>query len=127
VAEIVIAREVFDRLRQATGGNAGVLEELCRDYIAEARSTLGRLQQALAEQNAVELRERAHYLKGSSMMIGARALSQCCAVLELMGRDGKLGEAGPMLDQISAALKSVEAELKKELGPDALPSDESAA
>ena len=127
VAEIVLAREVFDRLRQATGGSAGVLEELCRDYVTEARATLGQLRQALAERNASEFREHAHYLKGSSMMIGAKTLAQCCAALEQMGRDSSLDNAAPMLELACAALRSVEAELTKELGPTALPSREAAA
>lgn len=127
VAEVVIAREIFDRLRQATAGDPAVLTELCGEYIAEARATITKLQQALAEGNAPEFRERAHYLKGSSMMIGARQLSQCCAALEQMGRDSDLTAAEPALQQTIAALKAVEDELIQDLGPIALPAEGSAA
>ena len=127
VSEPVIAREIFDRLRQATANDPEVLTELCRDYIAEARVTMLQLQEALAHGDAAQFRERAHYLKGSSMMIGARNLSQSCATLELMGRDANLAAAGTELDNAGAALKEVETTLSLELGPTVLPGEGSAA
>ena len=127
MAETVLAREVFDRLRQATAGDSGVLAELCREYVSEARATLVNLRKALSEGNAAEFRERAHYLKGSSMMIGARHLSQYCATLEEMGKKSDLTAAPPVLEQAAAALRAVEEELTRELGPVALPAEGSAA
>jgi len=127
VAEAVLAREIFDRLRQATAGDTGVLAELCSEFIAEARATIGNLENALAENNAAEFRERAHYLKGSSLMIGAQQLSQYCAILEQMGRDSDLASAKTVLDQTVAALKVVEEELAKDVGPVVLPAEGSAA
>lgn len=125
--EPVIAREIFDRLRQATANSPGVLEELCHDYVAEARLALLQLGDALAQGDAGQVRERAHYLKGSSMMIGARELSQCCATLEQMGRDCDLTGAETQLERTRAALKGVETELSQQLGPTVLPNEGSAA
>jgi HPt (histidine-containing phosphotransfer) domain-containing protein len=127
VTDTILAREIFGRLRQATAGNQEILAELCHDYIVEARSTIVRLRQALARTDAPELRERAHYLKGSSMMIGARELAQCCGRLEQMGRDGDLSEAEAALEQTVTALRAVEEELTKEVGPVPLPAEGSAA
>jgi two-component system, sensor histidine kinase and response regulator len=127
VGEVVIAREVFDRLRQATAGDTGVLAELCREYVSEARITIVNLRHALSEGNAAELRERAHYLKGSSLMIGARHLSQYCATLEQMGKDSNLAAAEPVLEQAISALRAVEEELARDLGSVALPAEGSAA
>jgi HPt (histidine-containing phosphotransfer) domain-containing protein len=123
--EVILAQEVFERLRQATAGDPPVLVELCRDYVTEARSTIEKLRQSLADGDAAEVRERAHYLKGSSMMIGARSLSQCCAALEQMGRDSDLEAAEPALDRIAVALRAVEEELMKRLGSMAFPAYES--
>ena len=127
MSEPALARDIFERLRQATANQPDVLAELCREYVSEARNTLVQIQQALAQGDARQLRERAHYLKGSSMMIGARDLSSCCARLELMGRDAELAAAAPELARAAAALKTVEAELLRELGPMALPEQGSAA
>jgi HPt (histidine-containing phosphotransfer) domain-containing protein len=127
VSEPVLAREIFDRLRQATANNPEMLTELCRDYVSEARVALAQIGEALAQLNAGRLRERAHYLKGSSMMIGARELSQCCATLEQMGRDSELATGEAELARAVAALKTVEAELSQEFGPVVLPEQGSAA
>ena len=125
--EPVIAREIFDRLREATANSPDVLEELCRDYVAEARLALSQLGEAVAQRDAGQVRERAHYLKGSSMMIGARDLSQCCATLEQMGRDSDLTAAETQLERTREALKGVETELSRQLGPTVLPKEGSAA
>ena len=101
-----IAADIFDRLRGATAKDPAVLEELCRDYLSEAYSTLTHLREALAQQDAARFRDRAHYLKGSSMMLGAKALSQQCARLEGMGRDGDLSAAAEALEAAVAALSS---------------------
>jgi HPt (histidine-containing phosphotransfer) domain-containing protein len=127
VSEPALARDVFQRLRQATANQPDVLAELCRDYVSEARNTLGEMRSALVQADTRQLRERAHYLKGSSMMIGARDLSGCCARLEQMGRDAQLAGADSELVRATAALKTVEAELLRELGPAALPDAGSAA
>jgi HPt (histidine-containing phosphotransfer) domain-containing protein len=127
VSEPVLAKEIFDRLRQATANSPEVLTELCRDYVFEARKTIAQIGDALSRGDAAQLRERAHFLKGSSMMIGARELSQCCATLEQMGRDSMLATAEAELARATAALKNVEAELSREFGPIVLPEEGSAA
>jgi HPt (histidine-containing phosphotransfer) domain-containing protein len=127
VSEAALARDTFERLRQATANQPDVLAELCRDYVSEARNTLEQIRKALAAADARQVRERAHYLKGSSMMIGARDLSGCCARLEQMGRDDELAATDLELARATAALQAVEAELLRELGPMALPEQGSAA
>ena len=127
MTDAVIVRDIFDRLRQATAGDPNVLVELCREYVAEARSTIGRLREALAQGDAAQVRDRAHYLKGSSMMIGAEDLWQCCATLERMGKDADLTAAQAALERTLVALRAVEEELAKEFGSVAWPAEGSAA
>ncbi|HZL66683.1 MAG TPA: Hpt domain-containing protein [Candidatus Limnocylindrales bacterium] len=122
-----ITSDVFERLRQATASRPAELVELCRDYLTEARQTLAQLRNAFTLKQANELRNRAHYLKGSSMVMGAIVVTQCCASLEAMGRNGDFGEAGRMLDQLSTALDAVEQEYVNRLGPDVLPAKGPAA
>lgn len=104
-----------------------MLAELCRDYLIEARTTVVQLREALAKGDAAAVRDRAHYLKGSSMMLGAQEVSQGCAALEAMGRDSNLTEAEPALENVSSALTKVEAVLAEVVGPAALPAEGSAA
>lgn len=123
----ILNSAVFERLQQATASQPAVLEELCRDYLAEARLTLAQLREAIDQNDSGAVRERAHYLKGSSMMLGARQLSQACAMLERMGRDGQLSGAESALQETVAALKEVETELAEIVGPKVLPAEGSAA
>jgi HPt (histidine-containing phosphotransfer) domain-containing protein len=123
----VLNRDIFARLQQATAGQPDVLAELCRDYLAEARTTVAQLRAAVAKGDAAAVRDRAHYLKGSSMMLGAQEVSQGCAALEAMGRDSNLTEAELVLQDLSTALKKVEAVLAEVVGPAALPAEGSAA
>jgi HPt (histidine-containing phosphotransfer) domain-containing protein len=118
---------VFERLQQATASQPAVLAELCRDYLTEARSTLAQLHDAIDRGDSTAVRERAHYLKGSSMMLGAQDLTQVCATLEKMGRDSDLTGARSALEGASKALKEVETELAEIVGPAVLPAEGSAA
>jgi HPt (histidine-containing phosphotransfer) domain-containing protein len=126
VTDNLIASEVFERLQQMMASRPMELVELCRDYFTEARQTLAQLRNAVALKQAGELRNRSHYLKGSSMVIGAVGVTQCCASLEAMGKTGDFSDTGPMLDRLSVALDSVEQEFVKRLGPDVLPAKGSA-
>jgi HPt (histidine-containing phosphotransfer) domain-containing protein len=93
----------------------------------EARTTLPQLQAAAASQKAEEIHNRAHYLKGSSLMLGAKKVVQCCVTLDEMGRAGDFSSMRQILEETAAALNEVEAELGKRLGPEALPAAGSAA
>lgn len=123
----VLNRDIFDRLKSSTAAQPAVLAELCRDYLTEAQATVVQLREAMAQQNAARIRDRAHYLKGSSMMLGAREVSEACASLEMMGRSSNLAGAGSALEDIAAALQRVEAELARIVGPSVLPAEGSAA
>lgn len=95
--------------------------DLCREYLTEAHRTVAQLRAAFATQQAGELRDRAHYLKGSSLVVGAQGVTRCCANLEATGKIGDLNGAGEMIEQLSAALGAAEQELVRRLGPDVVP------
>ena len=127
MTENCIAPEVFDRLRKATAKNPAELAELCRDYLIEGRRTLAELRRALRECDPDRLGYHAHYLKGSSLVIGATAVTQCCMGLEEMGRKDDFRGAELLLEQMAAALDSAEKTLSSKLGSAALPAEGSAA
>ena len=127
MSESPLAPAVFDRLRQATAKDPSVLAELCREYLTEARGALAQIHEALRSKDAGMLRDRAHYVKGSSMMIGATVLSQYCAALEKMGRDADFTASEETLQQAEGASAEVEHELTRQVGPDVVPAEGSAA
>ncbi len=110
-----------------TASRPAELVELCRDFLTEARVTLAQLRNTFTLKQSEELRNRAHYLKGSSMVMGAAKVTRCCASLEAMGKTGNVSEAESVLDELAAALKAVEQEYAKILGPEVLPAGGPAA
>ena len=127
VTDNLIDPDAFEQLQRATASRPAELVDLCREYLTEARQTLAELRNAFTLKHAKELRNRAHYLKGSSMLLGAVYVTKCCASLEAMGKKGDFSETEHMLDQTAAALDAVEHEFVKRLGPDVLPAKGSAA
>jgi HPt (histidine-containing phosphotransfer) domain-containing protein len=127
VTDNLIASDAFERLRDMLASSPEKIVELCREYLIEARQTLAQLRNAYTLKQADRMRNKAHYLKGSSLLLGAIVVTQCCTRLEEMGGNGDLTEAEQMLDQLSAALNAVEQEYVKILGPDVLPARGSAA
>ncbi len=122
-----ISPEVFDRLRKATASNPAELAELYGEYLAEARRTLAELHTAVVQRRGEELRARAHYLKGSSQVVGATLVAQYCAALEEKAGDAEFSGTDVLVEQVVTALASVEEEVSRRLGKVALPSAGSAA
>jgi HPt (histidine-containing phosphotransfer) domain-containing protein len=127
VTDDTLAPDIFDRLQKATAADPAELACLYRDYLAEARQALMQLRCALAEKDAEKLRDRAHYLRGSSLIVGATPVARFCESLERMGRNSEFHDAAPLLDQASTVLAAVEDELTRRLGPEVLPLEGSAA
>lgn len=121
VTDKLIASDAFERLRQMTASRPVELVEICREFLSEAGKTLAQLRNAFTLKQAEELSNRAHYLKGSSLILGAIGVTRCCASLEAMGKMGNWSEAEAELEQLSAALQAVEQEYVKVLGPGVLP------
>ena len=127
VTDESLAPDVFDRLQEAASADPEELAALCRGYLAEARRTVAHLHSALLQQDPGRFRDRAHYLRGSSLVIGATAVARCCAALEQLGRDSQLHDAAPLLDEASKALDAVQVELARRLGQSVVPLEGSVA
>ena len=114
--EEVLTPDVFDRLRQAMSADVGGLADLYRDYLEDARRTLATLHKASQESDFEQLRVAAHYLKGSSQILGARNVAQCCVALEERMRSGSLDRIERLLHATEAAVEAVEKEVARRLG-----------
>jgi HPt (histidine-containing phosphotransfer) domain-containing protein len=123
----LMASDAFERLRQMTASRPAELVEICREFLTEASKTLAQLRNAFTLKQAEEWRNRAHYLKGSSLIVGASGVTRCCASLEAMGKEGNWSEAEARLDQLSVALAAVTQEYVKMLGSGVLPAKGPAA
>ena len=102
-------------------GDRDGLAELYREYLAEGRRTFAKLSKAIEERQAEQLRNSAHYLKGSSQVVGAKALVQCCTSLEQKGRNSDFSDVEQLLGLTLQELDRLESELAERLGPSVIP------
>jgi HPt (histidine-containing phosphotransfer) domain-containing protein len=125
--EDVLAPEVFGCLQQAMAQDSEGLVELCRDYLADARRTLECLHKDLLHRDAEQLCVHAHYLKGSSQVMGTKAVAQCCITIEGAARSGDFVSVKKLLSSARVAIDAAQAEMAARLGAPIVPIDKPAA
>lgn len=122
----VIATEVFQRLQQATVKKPAELGELCQQYLTDARAAVLELRSAVTNKQTDKILDRAHYLKGSSSMLGAKGIVKHCVALERMVSARDFAEMERAVGETAAALDEVEVALGKLLSEPAPPAAGSA-
>ncbi|NUN64524.1 response regulator [Pseudanabaena biceps] len=73
----------------------------------ECPSLIPKLRQAIADGDASQVEYLAHTLKGSSRMLGAKAMAEVCLELEVAGRKQQLQDSDLLSDQLERLLPSV--------------------
>jgi HPt (histidine-containing phosphotransfer) domain-containing protein len=73
---------------QMHNGDTDFLIEIWKLFLDDAKSKLEVMDQALAEQDSVQVERLAHSLKSSAAVIGSRVLSEKAASLETTARGG---------------------------------------
>ncbi len=90
----VLEMDVIDRIRgMEQRGAARLLERLIATYMSTAAKLMADARRALEQGDATALRHAVHTLRSSSANVGAKALSQRFAALELHARAGGLQSA----------------------------------
>jgi two-component system, sensor histidine kinase and response regulator len=103
-------------LRAVFGDDPAMIREIVADFVPAARSGIAEIRDAADSAVAERVRLSSHKLKGSSGMVGAKALAGLCAQLEAAGRAGDwhlIGELVPRLDRV---MQEVEASADAFLG-----------
>ncbi len=70
------------------------------DLFEDTHPKLDELEALLTEGNAAEIRETAHFLKGSARAVFAKELQDVCYDLEIKGRDGELEGSEDLMPKI---------------------------
>ena len=95
-------------------GDASVIVELIDLFLIDAPGKITQTQQAIEEDDANEVREGIHALKGSARNLHAEALARACENLERSAKKGKLNSAPADLRRIEEELQKVVAVLEKQ-------------
>ena len=75
--------QILDQLRRELGDDDGtMIAEIVALYLAQARELLRQLTAAADTSDEAQLRELAHFLKGSSSAVGGIGLARLCQGLE---------------------------------------------
>jgi HPt (histidine-containing phosphotransfer) domain-containing protein len=94
-------------------GDLPFFVELIDLYVADAHSRIEDMLTAIAEGNAERLAGEAHALKSSSGNIGAAAVSDLCAELEMAAAEGMPPDAADLVSRLEAEYARAIAELTK--------------
>ena len=113
----LLDERIWSQLRDAEKGDPGILEELVQIFRAETPPILLKLKEAVAANDAEELRKAAHNLKGSSSNLGMLRLVSVSAELERQARAGSVDGAGDLSAlaerEFEIACHLLDAELQK--------------
>ncbi len=97
-------------------GGSGLIRQIMQVFLESTGDTLRQIDQAVAMGDADGVRRGAHSLKSSSANVGAETLSELFRQLEVLGREGKLAAANPLLGEMRQAYQLATREIHELLG-----------
>jgi HPt (histidine-containing phosphotransfer) domain-containing protein len=87
---------------EAMGGDASLLAAIAPHFGGAASAQLSSLREALAKQDAAQVRHWSHTLKGTLLTVGANRSSTIAARIEKTARDGKVDGLQPWVERLAA-------------------------
>lgn len=127
VQETPLSSAVFDQLRQAMSNDIAGFAALYRDYLTDAWQTFQLLRESVEQRHFENIQAKAHYLKSSSLVLGAPLVARCATEVEQAALAKDLSNTGALLDNTKRALHQVQAELAERLGKTVIPANNEAA
>ncbi|MEO7363724.1 MAG: response regulator, partial [Gemmatimonadaceae bacterium] len=94
-------------------GDTELLVELAEIFNGEAARMLSDVRASVLAGDAIALRRAAHVLKGSASSIGGEGVAAVAKILEAMGRDAMLENAGAELQSLERELLRLNAEITR--------------
>jgi two-component system sensor histidine kinase/response regulator len=85
--------------------------EIARIYLDTSEEGMQQIEHAVLAEDNVALSRASHTLKSSSANVGAQTLSELCRRLEMLGRESKVNEAMPLLEELRQAYRQATLEL----------------
>jgi HPt (histidine-containing phosphotransfer) domain-containing protein len=81
-------------------GDEEFLNKLIRMFLKDAPLDIEKIQQSLQQGQIKEMGQAAHHLKSSTQNLGTHALTEICAQLDNMGKQGTADGAGQLVEQL---------------------------
>ncbi|MCZ2074872.1 MAG: Hpt domain-containing protein [Bryobacteraceae bacterium] len=93
------------------GGDLALLQEVAQLFLDHTPEMLAAIKKAIGDSDAAALQLAAHSLKGSVGTFGAAQAYQAALDLEVIGRNGRLGDAVDALSKLETALDELTPEI----------------
>jgi two-component system sensor histidine kinase/response regulator len=103
----------MNALRELTGGDTEFERELVETFVSSGDQCLAEILSALRVSDLATIGKRAHALKGASANIHASGLAAAASSLESAARANSVAEIDGLVQELSARLRAVNAELSK--------------
>lgn len=100
---------VFGEMRELMGD---ALSEFISTYLNNTPKLISKIETGLGHNNAEEIYQSAHQLKGGSGSIGAHKLAAIALEIEIIGKAKSIEGVAPLLSQLKAEYARIETELK---------------
>ena len=100
----------FEELKEMSGED--FIGELVDTFLEDAPKLIAEMKAALQSGDADAFRRAAHSLKSNSATFGADHLAALAKDMEMLGKEHRLPEAEPHLQELEGTLAAVRGELK---------------
>lgn len=94
----------YQALRDEFDGDDAFVGEILATFAKDLGLRLGELDEAVAEADADAIARVAHKLKGAALTVGADAIRETAAALEVAGRGNALDDVGVLRQQLAQAI-----------------------
>ena len=88
-------------------GDIQLLQEVAELFCEDAPSMLEGIRDSIMRDDAGSLERGAHALKGDVSNFGAKQAWECALQLEMLGRDGEMGQASSAFDQLDQEINGL--------------------
>jgi len=105
------ALQQLDGLVGEQGGD--LVSELIAMFASNTPGAIRQLRDAASGLGAGDAERIAHSLKGSASVLGATGIADLARAIEILARDGRSGEIGPLVDEIRALLEPTLEQLRQ--------------
>jgi len=105
----------IEQIQEVADGDIEVELDLIETFLSDSEEQIRGLEVALGEQDAEEVRGRAHTIKGSSANAGAKVMQELAYQMETIGADKELAQAPDVHSELKDAFEQAREHLRAHL------------
>jgi HPt (histidine-containing phosphotransfer) domain-containing protein len=98
----------WEHLHQLSDNNPEFEQELLEVFVADSYTVLVLLKQSIAVQDARQLEQSAHHIKGASANVGAIAIYSVAVQLEQQARAQQFEDSDRLIQQLETAIGQIQ-------------------